>query len=150
MRAVLWVPGKFSLTNKMLDNLRAGSRYQGARPPCGWVNMFEQETAAIRLAVKTAARREAADVVSAGPCRVGFVVFGHHKHDRDAWYLLGKAALDGLVDAGVFTSDRFGVESTHGWVLRNSTEEANARCALDDVVPEGRPGLAIELRWGDL
>lgn len=157
MTSILWVPGRFSLTNKMLDNLRAAEKYHGRRPK-GWVDLFAQETRAIRLAVKAAAKRSPPGAPPAGfVCNVRFIVFGHRKYDPDAWYLLGKAALDGLVDAKVFSSDRFRVWTTGGRVLRNADEEKFVVSGfgghlfeiggrIASVVPE-KPGLAIELIW---
>lgn len=152
MRAVLWVPGKFSLTNKMLDNLRAGSRYQGSRPPRGWVNAFEQETQAIRLATKAAVRGDVGRLTGfpGQRCSVEFAVFGHRKHDPDAWYLLGKAALDGLVDAHVFASDRHEVWATMGRVMQSELDESGSRrgcLGYGDVIPVGVPGVAVCLNW---
>ena len=143
MRAVVWVPGVFSLTNKMLDNLRAAEKYHGRRPK-NWRDLFAEETAAIRLATKVAANRKRLEAPQKGEvCLLAFIVFGHHKHDRDAWYLLGKAALDGLVDAHVIGSDRFEVWNTGGIVLRTDAEERFVAKAFGVVV--GEPGLLIDI-----
>lgn len=130
MTWALWVPGRFSLTNAMLDNLRAAGFYQGRsrlgkRLRAGAWDAFAVETSAIRLATKVAAVREFGALVSPLAPRVSldFTVFGHRKHDPDAWYLLGKAVTDGLRDAGVLASDRFGVFRTSGRVLQNEFEE---------------------------
>jgi hypothetical protein len=130
MRSVLWIPGRFSLTNKMLSNLRAAgaageayrralNRHAAAHRP---KDLFAEETQAIRLAVKGAARVAKAEPV-VGLVSIEVYVFGHHKHDPDAWLLLAKAATDGLVDAGVIGSDRFQVWTVTGRVAQTEDEE---------------------------
>lgn len=141
----MWVPGRFRLTNQMLHDLRAAGKYEAAgarwgRMPRGGFDRFAIETAEIRLAVKVAARGA---LPCMHPAEVAFIVFGHRKHDPDAWYLLAKAAMDGLVDAGVFASDRFGVLTTSGAVLRDAAAEDSAAERLEWKVPLGQPGVAI-------
>lgn len=123
----VWIPGRFSLTNKMLSNLRASEKFHGKRPR-GWVDAFAQETMAIRMAAKVAACRvdmsETAELPEVGyVCALEFGVFGHRRHDPDAWYLLGKAVTDGLADAGVIEQDRSDVWETGGRVLQSAAEE---------------------------
>jgi hypothetical protein len=119
MKAVLWVPGRFSLTNQMLSNLRAAGSYRGHKPK-GWRDLFAEETATIRLAVKVAAR----GVSGFGLVSVFVTVLGHWKHDPDGWLLLGKAAVDGLVDAGLMMSDRQDLYSLGGRVTATREEDA--------------------------
>jgi hypothetical protein len=124
----VWIPGRFSLTNKMLDNLRASEKYHGRRPK-GWRDLFAEETAAIRLAAKMAVLRTSGgwplreSRVPDDVCALAFGVFGHHRHDPDAWYLLGKAVTDGFADAGVIEQDRRDVWETGGRVLQSRDEE---------------------------
>lgn len=121
----IWIPGRFSLTNKMLSNLRAAEHYYGRRPK-GWRDAFAEETVAIRLATKAAAKDVAPGVVARcldEVCALSFGVFGHRRHDPDAWYLLGKAVADGLADAGVIHQDRSDVWHTGGRVLQSRAEE---------------------------
>jgi hypothetical protein len=143
MTSVIWVPGKFSLTNRMLSNLRAAGYAKGKAVARGWTgrrveDRFAAETRAIRLAVKVAARK-AGVLRFHVPCILGFYVFGHRKADPSAWYLLGKAAEDGLVDAGVLGRDRFDVAEVRGRVLRTQLEE---ECEAEawGVVHAYRPG----------
>jgi hypothetical protein len=131
----LWVPGRFSLTNAMLDHLRAAGFYQGRsrsgkRLRAGAWDAFAAETQTIRLAVKAAAVRARVSGIRAR-ADVHLVVLGHHKHDPDAWYLLGKAAVDGLVDAGALTSDRRNVGIVSGFV---APDPDHAFLALSEVV----------------
>lgn len=125
MKAVLWVPGRFSLTNRMLSNLRAAGSYRG-RKPSGWVDLFAEETAAIRLASKVAAR----GITGFGLVSVFVTVLGHWKHDPDGWLLLGKAAVDGLVDAGLMISDRRDLYSLGGRVTATREEDLRKWCAI--------------------
>jgi hypothetical protein len=151
MTAALWVPGKFSLTNAMLSGIRAAEKFHGRRPK-NWHDYYAEEVAAIRLAVKCAATRlgvEALRGESGQVCKVGFEVVGHHKHDPDAWYLLGKAAIDGLVDATVFQSDRREVWLTWGRVLQTTLEENVLRdCYRENWgVVVGGQGVAVFFDW---
>jgi hypothetical protein len=165
MKTNVWIPGKFSLTNHMLSNLRAAGRWNGAVRPKGWVDMFAQETKAIRLAAAVAVRRsdinskrswhEAWDVWS-----LTFGVFGHGKHDPDAWYLLGKAVCDGFADAGAILQDRSDVWETGGRVLQGIWEEewwlrevagadaniiAVPRGEVDEVPGKAGPGVLVTM-----
>jgi hypothetical protein len=151
MKAVLWMPGRFNLTNKMLSNLRAAgvARGRGIR---GAVDYFAEETLAIRLAAASAARQY--DLARLVPvpdttCDVGVYVFGHRKHDPDAWYLLAKPAIDGLVNAGVFYSDRRQVHVVSGRVLQTHFEEEAARTelGLGKLPLSSSHGAAIVLHW---
>jgi hypothetical protein len=128
------MPGTFSLTNKMLSNLRAAEKYVG-RKPADWRDLFAEETQAIRLAVKGAARRASIGCVCAdGAWNVHVGVFGHWKHDPDSWLLLGKAAVDGLVTAGVMSSDRFNLWELSGRTYRGKEEERVARISAGCAV----------------
>jgi len=137
MRISLWVPGRFSLTNKMLSNLRAAGRYSGKQRPVGWRDLFAEETAAIQLAVVAAAKRVtpavqmALDSAADKLWNVHVGVFGHHKHDPDSWLLLGKAAVDGLVAARVFSSDRFNLWELSGRTYRSREEERLAMLTVN-------------------
>jgi len=150
MRACLWIPGTFSLTNQMLSNLRAAG-YARGRAIRGAVDAFEQETKAIRRAAKAAVRRSSFGVLEGVPwdeVELEFWVFGHRKHDPDAWYLLGKAVTDGLGDAGVFASDRFCIGGTAGRVLTTLEGEACRRGYANEtmeseVVPLDQPGVLV-------
>jgi hypothetical protein len=151
----LWVPGKFSLTNAMLSNLRAAGRYQGTARAKGWkpgpgYDLFAAETQAIRLAVKAAMVRSPIPFVFPALTSLDFRVFGHRRHDPDAWYLLAKAATDGLADAGLFANDRHSVGHTSGRVLQSEDEERKARevaamIPTAALPPSGVPGVLIWL-----
>lgn len=135
MRAMFFVEGRFRLTNQMLSDLRAAGHFEGEaaalRRQGGWrgrkspgYDLFASETQAIRLATKASAKNIGAvpDVVN-----VALWVLGHHKHDPDAWLLLGKAIIDGLKDAGLIRSDRFQVGVVAGRVVRSTAEEFSVR-----------------------
>lgn len=138
MKFALWIPGRFALTNTMLSNLRAAGYAKGKGDAKGWhrpiVDAFVEETRAIRLAAKAAFRHRcdlASVLIKAAhrPLYLGFWVFGHGRHDPDAWYLLAKAVTDGLADAGVISQDRHDVGGTRGLVLKVA-QECNARSEL--------------------
>jgi hypothetical protein len=130
VRFALWVAGRFSLTNEMLSNLRAAGFAHGRNIPRRR-DHYSEEVAAIRLAVKGAAREQG--LVPRPPQRfvvpeerrvdVRVVVLGHARHDPDAWYLLSKAAIDGLRDADVLSSDRFCVRWVSGTVVHVTEDE---------------------------
>lgn len=120
MRWAFWIPGKFRLTNGMLSDLRAAGfahagRYAGGPVrPC---DRFNRETHQIRetaALVTKAAARERRRV----PVNIRVAVFGHHKHDPDAWYLLAKAIIDGMVASRFLASDRREVGWVSGRVLQ--------------------------------
>ncbi len=143
----LWVPGRFKLTNQMLSDLRAAGFYAGrarhgaAAKRCR--DFFAAETQAIRLAVKAAAIREGIGI-EPPPFRasIGLTVFGHQKHDPDAWYLFAKAAIDGLVDAKVLTSDRRNLGTVSGYVVQSGEAVGRPKAADDG------PGVCIHLDCG--
>lgn len=141
-------PGRRRLTNGMLSDLRAAGHYEGRARAMGWRkpqghDAFADETAAIRQMVALRFRRRAGVVVGWGT-EVDVVVWvvGHHKHDPDAWLLLGKAAVDGLADAGVVRRDRDGVE-LFGKVSRFADVGAGCVKVLRWGFPpdEGEPGF---------
>jgi hypothetical protein len=153
MNIIIWVPGAFRLTNGLLDDLRAAGKFEGYARAKGWPlrgghDAFAEHQAAVRLAVK--ARAAAARVICLGTVDVAFWVFGHGRHDPDAWYLLGKAAVDGLVDAEVVDCDRFNVRNTWGRVLRGPEDELAKSRDLSGMPGGLRPagfasGLAMQL-----
>jgi len=155
----MWCPGRFRLTNKMLSDLRAAGFATGqqrfrvprlaTRRP--WVvrDLFAAETRAIRLLVKATALRDHWPQIPAGQrARVSVAVFGHHRHDPDAWLLLAKPAIDGLVDAAVFASDRKALGVVQGFVLQSRDDEVRFSEASGYPVPKG-PGFFLEIDGGD-
>jgi hypothetical protein len=124
----VWIPGRFSLTNAMLSNLRAAEKYRGKRPR-NWRDAFAEETQAIRLAAKRAISKvvqEESGPIGLEPdevCSLRFGVIGHGRHDPDAWYLLAKAVVDGFCDSGLLWPDRKSVWVTGGRVLQSVVEE---------------------------
>lgn len=146
MIRTMWCPGRFRLTNGMLSDLRAAGRYSAGRfgraPIRGPWDRFAEETRAIRLLVKATAARERWPLCPYGyRAVIRCEVFGHQRHDPDAWLLLGKAAVDGLVDAHVLSSDRRSVGVLAGYVEQSG--EATCR-------PEGAargPGFALTVSW---
>lgn len=149
MRRGLWVPGHFLGTNKFLDLQRAAGYYAGyargsrerQRPPR---MSFATETAAIRDAVANTARADAL-APPTGPVGIYFRLQpAERAHDPDSWYLAAKAALDGLVTAGVILSDRTHVTWTGGRCVREP-EELRAALVVHGYCFTGRPGLLIEL-----
>jgi hypothetical protein len=159
MNRVLWVPGTFRGTNGLLDDLRAAGRFEGFAKAKGWPirgghDAFAEHQAAVRLAVKAAAMRAFAQGCAAWTVDLAFWLFGHGRHDPDAWYLLGKAAVDGLADAGIIDSDRFNVRNTRGRVLHGPADEI-AKLQVLAQIPGGRPlvgfssGLAIQIERVD-
>jgi hypothetical protein len=158
VRWVLWVPGKFRLTNAMLSDLRAAGKLEGMcrkrrkSLPSGFFDAFAAQTQAIRLAVKGNTAVRGRPNLAIGPIRIWVTVLGHHKHDPDAWLLLGKAAVDGLVDAGVLRSDRFDLHSIGGRVNATDEEDRIRRAReVAEGVPCAGPGFLLELasRCGD-
>jgi hypothetical protein len=142
----VWIPGRFSLTNHMLSNLRAAGRWHGKRPR-GWVDAFAQETKAIRMAAVAAIRKHGVEGKGDwwepfGVWSLAFGVFGHHRHDPDAWYLLAKAICDGLADADFIEQDRSDVWGTEGRVLQSAAEE---RWWMDET--DG-PGARVPVEAG--
>jgi hypothetical protein len=127
-RGWLFLSGHFAGTNKMLHDQRSAGTYQARR--AGLVQPVRRDYD--RCAAET--RRIRALVVQAAPrsgtwterVLLGFALIGkcHHPLDPSAWYLPGKAAEDGLGDAKVLGSDRFGVVGTCGMVA-HSEEEAD-------------------------
>ena len=137
MRLKMWIPGKRRLTNGMLTDLRAAGVYTGrarGEPRAGF-DKFAAETNAICMQVLAEARKLGWTAQRGrGMQDVRVLVFGHHRFDPDAWYLLAKAAIDGLVRAGVLCSDRRDVGFVDGRVLQTATEEA---CARDELYQLG-------------
>jgi hypothetical protein len=152
----VWIPGRFSLTNKMLSNLRAAEKFHGKRPR-DWVDLYNQEVQAIRMAAKMAANQQLPsefwdEVAPSGHvCAVSFGVFGHRRHDPDAWYLLGKPVVDGFADAGVLRQDRADVWDVGGRVCQSREEERywyteHGGCVGAGVVPTD-PGVMAWLSF---
>jgi hypothetical protein len=144
----VWIPGRFSLTNKMLSNLRASEKYHGKKPK-GWVDLFAQETLAIRLAARVAINQSSVPVIwkDGEVCALVFGVFEHRRHDPDAWYLLAKAVVDGFADAGVIGQDRSEVWGTGGRVLQSLGEElwwVREHFGVEEHAPDG-PGVLVRL-----
>lgn len=155
MNRVLWVPGTFRGTNGLLDDLRAAGRFEGFAKAKGWPirrghDAFAEHQAAVRLAVKAAAMRAFSQGCATWTIDLAFWVFGHGRHDPDAWYLLGKAAADGLADTGLIDSDRFNIRNTWGRVLRGPVDEI-AKLHTLALMPGGAPpvgfssGMAIQI-----
>jgi hypothetical protein len=148
MRVIFFVEGRFRLTNQMLSDLRAAGHYEGeaalmrrqgkwrGRKKPGY-DLFSQETQAIRLAVKASARS-----CPPLPVDVTVLVVGHRKHDPDAWYLLAKAVVDGLVDVGLIGSDRFGIGYVSGRVMRTEQEEEDCFALADSMMGSRAPHSA--------
>lgn len=112
---VAFFPGRRRLTNGMLDDLRAAGFYAGKGSVLGWkpkkdFDAFAVETAAIRQMVALRFKRIPPELIERtryfDDLNIVVWVVGHHKADPDAWLLLGKAAVDGLVDARVLRRDR--------------------------------------------
>jgi hypothetical protein len=144
------VPGKFSLTNKMISNIYAAEKYHDKRP-ANWRDYYAEEVAAIRLATKVAVRRRHFPRVGTGEfLDITIWVLGHSRHDPDAWLLLAKAAIDGLVDAEVVASDRSGIGTIAGRVLQQHLEECQASLVAErDGVRIGGEGFVMVLAGGE-
>ena len=149
MKMALWVPGRFRLTNGMLSDLRAAG-YADGRARGFDVDEFAAETERIRREVASAAlnasmRGGCVD----GQWYVHVGVFGHSKFDPDSWLLLGKAAVDGLVQGRVFGSDRFNLWELSGRTYRDMREQAAAALDLYQGahlnVPMRREGFALTI-----
>jgi hypothetical protein len=158
MTRVLWVKGTFRLTNGLLDDLRAAGKFEGFAKAKGWPirgghDNYADHQHAVRLAVKGASHAVTASGIGLGVVDLAFWVFGHGRHDPDAWYLLAKAATDGLVDAGVIDSDRFNIRGTRGRVLHGPSQEIAKIVELTKLGNGAPPvgfasGLAIQLDEG--
>lgn len=145
---MFFVEGTFRLNNQMLSDLRAAGHYEGygqAMVDSGqWRrrhhgrDLFAEEVQAIRLAVKACARESLA---FRPDCRlnVSLMVVGHYKHDPDAWLLLGKAAIDGLVDAGVVPSDRRWIGTVSGRVCTSEADQLQTFATADAIMGERAP-----------
>jgi hypothetical protein len=153
---VLWVQGTFRLTNGLLDDLRSAGKFEGFAKAKGWPvrgghDAYAGHQQAVRLAVKAASHAIAASGIGLGVVDLAFWVFGHGRHDPDAWYLLAKAATDGLVDAGAVDSDRFNVRTTRGRVLHGPSQEMAklgelVKLTATGLAPKGfTSGLAIQI-----
>jgi hypothetical protein len=128
MRWVVCIERKFRLTNGMLSDLRAAGHYKGKSAALGLVerkgyDAFDTECADIRNAVGLHFRRYVRER-SGGRVDIRYVIVGHGKCDPDAWLLAGKAATDGMVDAGFLASDRFEVGWVSGKVFRAGDDKA--------------------------
>jgi len=156
MKRVVWIRGKFRLTNQLLHDQRAAGAYAGFAKAKEWRlasshDDFACHQAAVRMLAKTAARLllPAGRLATKGEVVVlTFLVFGHGRGDADAWSLMGKAMTDGFVDSGALASDRFDLWMTGGRVLRTAAQERAAFAFLEAMVGGGRPpgfdsGVAI-------
>lgn len=145
MKAI-FVEGRFALTNQMLSDLRAAGVYVGKRRKLlPGFDRFAVETRTIRMLTKVAARKlEVADVPLASRLHVGVVVVGHERHDPDGWLLLGKAAVDGLRDAGVIASDRFQIGLVSGMVLQTAKQHAQIFEWADEVMGRHAPSSNVK------
>jgi len=123
--AAVFVPGRFRLTNKMLSDLRAAGHYEGRaremrRKPEPGHDRFANETQRVKWLSFNAWRRWRGAGAVKGDCfrlDVRYFVTGHRRHDPDAWYLLSKAAIDGMVEA-MGIKDRFSVGEVGGLVAQ--------------------------------
>jgi hypothetical protein len=148
-QAKVFVPGKFSLTNKMLSNLRAAGVYEGrakemGRRPAPGHDLFAAETEAVKLASCAAWRKWARDAKEEDkvPGVVSVVIFvtGHYRHDPDAWYLLAKPAIDGMATA-LWSSDRLHVGTVSGRVAMQKGEPWHR--TWSDLADAGVPGFVM-------
>lgn len=145
----LWVAGDFPHTNRMLDLCRSSGYYAGvARATQGRQPErfgFKGEATRIRKSVWAEARARSMPPVEASVA-IFFRLVSSRPLDADAWYLVGKPALDGLVDAKVIPSDRD--RSYVAWVggtCVSEPEEVRAGVVVAGYRFTGRPGLLIEL-----
>jgi hypothetical protein len=126
-RGWLFLEGHFAGTNKMLAWQRSAGTYQERRKELtqwrGSYDRYAGEVHRIRALVAKSAPRTGTWTERV---LLGFALIGesHHPLDPSAWYLPGKAAEDGLQDAALLGSDRFGVLGTCGMVA-HSNEESN-------------------------
>jgi hypothetical protein len=126
----LWLPGVFPANNDLLSMARAdgwyacegkyrrkrGQRGSGRKPAVSYADRVR----GIRDAANMHAR--AARLAPVHLCDLHFALIGQDKYDPSAWYLAAKAIEDGLADAGVFDSDRFGVRNLSGRCIRGAAE----------------------------
>lgn len=130
-RRVLWLPGDFPSTNKLLDAQRASGFYAGAgqargldpreRPP---LTSYSHEVSRIRTWTFAHAKRNVVRAELPRLARLKFIMLGRGRYDPSAWYLSAKAVEDGLIDARLLASDRSDVLETAG---RSVTDEETAR-----------------------
>lgn len=146
---MFFVEGVFRLNNQMLSDLRAAGHYEGYgqamvdsrqwRHRKKGRDLFAEEVQAIRLAVKASIRGTLAKVGAPWRLNVTVMVVGHWKHDPDAWTLLGKAAVDGLVDAGVVASDRRSVGIVAGRVCTSEADQLPTFAVADEIMGPHAP-----------
>jgi hypothetical protein len=147
--AGVFVPGKRRLTNKMLSDLRAAGTYEGraremGRRPSPGHDAFAAETEAIRLEVLAAWRRASPGKLAAGArYLVRVFVTGHGRFDADAWYLLGKAAVDGVAAANRM-SDRRWLYEVQGRVSSGKGERYYSAWA-SPMEDDGRAGFWLQV-----
>jgi len=145
-----WLPGEFRLANQALSDMRAagfanGSRYSPIR------DRYSEQVAQVRASVVTMVRFAKVPTVPPDYCAlVSMDVFGHGKADPDAACLLGKAVVDGLVEAKVIASDRRQIWSVPiSRVLQSSYEEelcaAIARRHGIELLEGARKGAVVAI-----
>lgn len=144
----LWLPGDFPTTNKLLDVQRATGFYEGVnrvrggKPP---KVTFGKIVKAIRDQTNMTARARRLGPLG-HPVRLIFVHLGSGRRDPSSWYLAAKAIEDGLVDAGVIGSDRFGVVYTAGRsVSMLDTRWLDHVAEVTGIRPQGE-GMLVVMR----
>jgi len=146
--ASVFVPGKRRLTNGMLTDLRAAGVYMGrsragVKRRAGW-DKFAAETEMIRTAAALRLRSSLLGKLPIGvKLLVRVFVTGHSRFDADAWYLLCKAAVDGVATA-IGMSDRRWLCEVQGRVSAGVGDRYYSAWAspLED---DGRPGFWLQV-----
>lgn len=140
--ATVWIPGTFKLNNVMLSDLRAAGHFEGRAKQRGQTprpghDLFAAETENILL--RSLAAWKGWKITHPGvelpqAMDVSIVVVGHERHDFDAWYLLGKAAVDGACKA-LGLKDRRAFRQASGRVHKREEGKVGFWMDLKEVEP---------------
>ena len=152
MRWNFWIPGKFRLTDQMLSDLRAAGMAAAGRTAGKAPRIVDHYVREVREIRKAAAQvtRGAVHERDHGPFAIRIIVFGHRSHDPDAWYLLAREIVRGMVTSGFLMSPRE-IQSVAGRVLQTVEEENSERAISSLPVFTGALVRVVELLevWGN-
>lgn len=153
----LWLGLEMPDTNKLLKLQRASGHYQARRAEMKYrgARRLPRASVSFETIVAQIRRFTCARALESRlrpmmrPVTVFAVLWtATGKQDPDAWYLPTKAAVDGLVDAKVFLSDRFDVANGSGTVAKVYETPRTIGWPIAPAI-KPTPGLALYLvEWG--